>query len=439
MLPGAFSIAALARLFIPNQADYVVLQAPMSAARRCFIAVAAWFGAQVSLGLLGCEPTNSTTKVSGPNSGVPAQGSKSAFSAFTTTWAAETRSPRDTNAPNSLEALQVRCGRADASLAKVAGQLLALPGFGVDFNDIDLVGFAMRSAGVPYVWPRAWSVTVPANSETMIAQRFDAWLQSFNDGGQRRCGLSSELNRVAAVAVDVLADVVLPLPTQARTGQWLELRARLLEPASDAKVLLEGPTGEPVFVPATLDASEVRSRFPLASPGQWLVQVMATMQTGPRPVAEATIFVDQTPSRHPDSTPAPGESAKGRGSDIAGSLFAMLNQARLEEGRKALVRDPQLDRLAAEHARTMQEAGHVGHDVGDGSPKLRLESAGIFASLAGENVVHAADAQRAHRALWASPSHRTNILHRGFRNVGLGAFVGPDRTIWACELFATLD
>jgi uncharacterized protein YkwD len=322
---------------------------------------------------------------------------------------------------------------------------MAEPGFGLDINDVDRIGFALRAAGAPYVWPRAWSLVVP-NADgalALVAERFDAWMHTFNDGGERRCGFASssiaETSTLAVLAVDVLADMVQPLPTQARTGQWVELRVRLLEPATDAKVLLQGPTGEPVFVPATLADSEVRSRFPLASPGQWLIQVMATMQTGPRPVAEANIFVDQLPPNQPSSTPVPGESVKGLGSDPGSALLLMLNQARLEEGRKPLLRSRKLDELALEHARAMLRAGHIGHDLGDGSPKQRMESAGVFASLAGENVVHAADAPRAHRALWASPSHRSNILHRGFRNVGIGALLGPDRTVWACELFAALD
>jgi uncharacterized protein YkwD len=233
--------------------------------------------------------------------------------------------------------------------------------------------------------------------------------------------------------------MVKPLPTRARTGQWLDLQVQLLQFAGSAKVIVEGPKGEPVFVPTALSGDKVRSRFPVAGPGQWLVQVLASMNTGPRPVAEAIVFVDEWPPELPSSTPVPGEAVVTQGLDAAASLFVMLNQARLEEGRKPLLRSPALDRLAHEHARTMLEAGHVGHDLGDGSPKQRMETSGMFASLAGENVVHAADAQRAHRALWASPSHRSNILHRGFRNVGIGALQGPDRTVWACQLFAALD
>ena len=405
----------------------------------------ALIGVQLSFASLGCEPGHHLAPVWAIDSSSPAKSSDRTFRGRKTSWEAATWSPQAVTEPTQWPALEEKCGRTEAALAKVARQVLAEPGFGLDINDVDRVGFALRAAGAPYVWPRAWSLVVPnaADVQTLVAQRFNAWMGTFNDGGERRCGFAisstAEASKLAVLAVDVLADMVQPLPTRARTGQWMELRLRLLAPATDAKVLLQGPTGEPVFVPATLNEGEVRSRFPLASPGQWLVQIMATMQTGPRPVAEANIFVDQSPPDQPSSTPVPGESAKGLGSDPGNALLLMLNQARIEEGRRPLLRSRQLDELAIEHTRAMLQAGHIGHDLGDGSPKQRMESAGIFASLAGENVVHAADTQRAHRALWASPSHRSNILHRGFRNVGIGALVGPDRTVWACELFAALD
>ena len=404
-----------------------------------------WLWVHLYSGLPACTPAPVSKVADDPGSSAPTASANSRAHAATTIWEPETRSPREDKAAPALEVLQNRCGRADAALARVARQLLGEPDFGADLNDVDRVGFAMRAAGVPYLWPRAWSSSARADAggPTKLSERFDAWLRTFDDGGERRCGLAAASNarslRVTAVAVDVLADVVQPLPTQARTGQWMDLRVQLLEPATDAKVILEGPRGEPAFVPCGLEGVWVHSRFPLASPGQWLIQVMASVSTGPRPVAEANVFVDEAPPQHLAMTPVPGESADGHGSDPADSLLLMLNQARLEEGRKPLTRSAELDRIALQHARSMHDAGHVGHDVGDGSPKERLETAGIFTSLAGENVVRAADTQRAHRLLWASPSHRSNILHRGFRNVGIGTFVGPDRTVWACELFAALD
>jgi uncharacterized protein YkwD len=68
-----------------------------------------------------------------------------------------------------------------------------------------------------------------------------------------------------------------------------------------------------------------------------------------------------------------------------------------------------------------------------------LSRAGLVPRLAGENVVRAADPKRAHRALWASPSHRTNLLHRGFTRWGLGVIVDEAGTLWICELFASKD
>jgi len=360
-------------------------------------------------------------------------------------WETETRSPRDASVEPSLERLQKLCGRTDAALTAVADRLARDEHFGSRPDDLDRLAFALRASGSPYVWPRAWSLRISKSQPELeiLLPRFEHWLGSFNDGGQRRCGISRAAGQTStlytAVVSDVVADLIKPLPTRVRTGQWLQLQVLLLADASEAKVILEGPRDEPVVVPASIDQRQVRSNIPMSGPGPWLVQVLATMDSGPRPVLEAEVFADEEPPKQLELRSAPGESASGQVRNSTESLYGMLNAARLESGRKALIRDPRLDQLAQEHANAMLAAGRVGHDVGDGSPKNRLENAGIFASLAGENVAHAADAIRAHRALWASPSHRSNILHRGFRNVGLGVVRGPDNTVWACELFAALD
>ncbi len=360
-------------------------------------------------------------------------------------WENETQSPRDASVRPPLLQLQKLCGRPDAALNAVADRLVRDEQFGSRPDDLDRLAFALRASGSPYVWPRAWSLMIPGNqpSSGILLSRFEHWLASFNDGGQRRCGISRATGQTgtlyAVVVSDVVADLIKPLPTRARTGQWLELEVSLLAQASEAKVILEGPRDEPVVVPASINEGEVRSKVPMSGPGPWLLQVLATMDTGPRPVLEAMVFVDEEPPKQLELRSAPGESASGQVGNPTESLYAMLNAARIESGRKALTRDPRLDQLAQEHANAMVAAGRIGHDIGDGSPKNRLENAGIFAALAGENVAHAADAIRAHRALWASPSHRSNILHRGFRNVGLGVVRGPDNTVWACELFAALD
>ena len=396
------------------------------------------------VGLLACGVNRSTPPISGMSTKTENTTDGAADPFTFDHWESSTWSPRVTEVPESLVWLQSRCGKPDSALQSVAQRLARDTGFGTRPDDLDRLAFALRASGSPYVWPRAWRMPLNHDfTEEEVVSHFDNWMRSFDDGGERRCGLARIRTQsgvtYAAVASDVVADLVEPLPTRARTGQWLSLRVKLLQEATEAKVVVEGTRNEPAFIPASVIDGEVLARFPVMGPGPWLVQVLATMNTGPRPVIDAELVADEMPPKTLRSQRAPGESASSQGQDLAESLLAMLNAARAEVGRKPLVQDARLNRVATEHAMAMLAAGRVGHDVGDGSPRSRMENAGIFAALAGENVAHAADTVRTHRALWASPSHRSNILHRGFRNVGLGVVRGPDDTVWTCELFAALD
>jgi uncharacterized protein YkwD len=180
----------------------------------------------------------------------------------------------------------------------------------------------------------------------------------------------------------------------------------------------------------------VRSSFALDTAGEWLVQVLATTATGPRPVVEAAMFADVAPPAAFTPVAAPGESAAAGAPDDATALARMLAAARTSEGRAALARDPELDRLAAEHAAEMMRAGFIGHDVGGGDPRSRLEDAGVSVPrVAGENVAVSKSLAGAHRALWASPSHRGNLLETGFGRFGVGVARGTDGAVWVVELF----
>jgi hypothetical protein len=267
----------------------------------------------------------------------------------------------------------------------------------------------------------------------------EAWRQSFGDGGDRRCGLASVKmpggQIVVAVALDALADMS-PLPVRARTGQWLELDARMRVSATTAKVILTGPSGTPRTVPTSFQDGRVRARFALDQPGAFTVQVLADVAVGPRPVLEAQVFADVEPPRAMPSFVAPGENA-APGLTGGTALAAMVLALRREKGLGALTRDARLDELATAHARKMKEVGRVGHDVGDGDPKERVQNAGLSAKEAGENVSHSESVRLAHRALWQSPSHRANLERPYFTHFGVGVVEDPDGTVWACEIFAT--
>jgi len=202
-------------------------------------------------------------------------------------------------------------------------------------------------------------------------------------------------------------------------------------------VIVLGPRGEPHAVTSSLDRGEVKARFHVDREGLWLVQVLATIAGGPRPVAEALVLAGSRPETLVASLPAPGEN-DGTAADPAAALAGMVNGARGSEGLTRLTRDARLDRAAQAHAEVMRDEHQLAHEGRDGSPSDRLERVGVAAHTVGENVAHAADAAHAHRTLWQSPSHRSNLLESRFDTFGVGVAGDADGTLWVCELFAAI-
>ncbi len=355
-------------------------------------------------------------------------------------WQDATLSPRSVaDAPGPAD-LQTLCPAGDGALAAVAQEIANRQASGRPALDSARVTFALRAAGSPYVWPRVWSIEGAKLDAADTRARVQRWLASFNDGGRRRCAFSSAEGAdgkrvIAGVAIDALADLE-SLPTRVRAGQWLTVRAHLLAPATDAHVVVLGPTGAPRTVTTSLDAGTVRATFSVDHPGPWVVQVVTSGRTGPRPVVEAMTFADQQPPPRFHAQPAPGEAAGAAHADAAAAVAAMVDAARQSEGLSLLTRDGRLDRVAQAHADAMRSAHQIGHDVGDGDPGDRIRAAGLAVRVAGENVAHARTIRRAHRALWASPSHRGNLLEPAFRRLGVGVASDPDGSVWVCEVLA---
>jgi uncharacterized protein YkwD len=115
----------------------------------------------------------------------------------------------------------------------------------------------------------------------------------------------------------------------------------------------------------------------------------------------------------------------------------MVNAARASEGLRALRPNATLTQLASEHATMMRGVRRTAHDTGEGDLTARLARAGLSLT-AGENVAHAASVALAHRVLWASPSHRQNLLTAGFDSIGIGVALDEDGSVWVCEEFAAL-
>lgn len=297
------------------------------------------------------------------------------------------------------------CG--DAALTRVAEELLADP-------DADVEPL-LRMAGSPAVRPRVVLVHGDA-SRAMVPRRTET-----------RCGKAVSGDATTFVLADFLADLD-PLPVRARTGAWLTVSARLRVPAASAKLVVEGERGAPKLYPTTVDGDRVRARFPLDRPGAFTVQLVAdVVPSGPRPVLEARVFADVAPALEPPF--APGEDQP--------SLERMIAVVRKEEGLRPLRRDARLDALAREHAEKMLAAREVAHDVGDGNFADRFQAAGYAATSVGENVARAKTLALAHRALYASPSHRANLLSAEYTQLGLAVVRGGADEVWVCEVFAS--
>ncbi len=327
-----------------------------------------------------------------------------------------------------LDAVRARCGARDAALERVAEELATRRLAGVAVTSSDELAALGRRA-------RATLPSLRASVRTGAVGEVDAGpLAALAEGirGPRACGVASvsdgERMATAMVAAPRLATVA-EAKARAREGEWIDVDARLLVPATAARVVVLGPRGAPRGVPTSLDRGRVRARFSADRPGTFLAQIVAELADGPRPVGELLVRVGADVDADP---PVPGDTVVG--GDDADELAARIDAARGAEGLTRLSRDRRLDALAAEHAQRMARRGRAAHDAGDGEPDARV-SAVLDADLVGENVARASSVAAAHRALWASPSHRENLLSSRFTRLGVGVARGVDGTVFVAELF----
>jgi uncharacterized protein YkwD len=354
-------------------------------------------------------------------------------------WSTLASSPHPLTIEPKNRSFYAACGTADAALADVAQRAAAHQVERGGLPSADETSFALRATGDPHPWPRAFGMAGAGLDEPDVLAKLKPWATSAPALGTRRCGIGRASNggssATTAIVVDAIADLTTPLSTRARVGQWMTLEARMLVPATEVKVVLLGPRGVPKTVLASLDGDRVRSSFSVDQPGPWLAQVLATIASGPRAAVEATIYAGVEPPDRFSLALAPGEDAGKGVSDDGAAMVRMINAARASEGLGAVTRDTGLDRVALAHAEAMKKSGLVAHDVGDGDVGARLRAASVpTGRLFGENVANAPTLERAHRALWSSPSHRANLLAARYRSVGIGV-VSDGKVAWVAEVF----
>lgn len=96
----------------------------------------------------------------------------------------------------------------------------------------------------------------------------------------------------------------------------------------------------------------------------------------------------------------------------------------MQYGAPPLRADARLERAARSHSTEMLRTGVFFH----GAFNARIRGAGVNSHRVGENLawgVGRLSRARAIVAMWmASPGHRANLLHPGYRLVGVGALRG---------------
>jgi uncharacterized protein YkwD len=102
------------------------------------------------------------------------------------------------------------------------------------------------------------------------------------------------------------------------------------------------------------------------------------------------------------------------------SLLSVMNEVRASNGLRPLRVDVRLERAARRHSSRMLQVQSMFH----GNFARRIRRVGVHAPRVGENLAWGTGPLANARAIvnmWlASPEHRANLLHRGYRTVGVG-------------------
>jgi|ERR1043166_5632222 uncharacterized protein YkwD len=106
------------------------------------------------------------------------------------------------------------------------------------------------------------------------------------------------------------------------------------------------------------------------------------------------------------------------------SLLSVMNEVRAQNGLRPLKVDVRLEGAARRHSSRMLAVQSLFH----GNFVHRIRRVGIHAPRVGENLAWGSGPLASARSIvnmWlASPEHRANLLHAGYRTVGVGIRTG---------------
>lgn len=106
-------------------------------------------------------------------------------------------------------------------------------------------------------------------------------------------------------------------------------------------------------------------------------------------------------------------------------MISMVNTERMSRGLPPLAVDMGLVDTARFKSRDMLQKKYFDHySPVYGSPQDLIDRMGIVYRIIGENLARVPTVERAHLGLMNSSGHRTNILNRDFKRIGVGVVNG---------------
>jgi uncharacterized protein YkwD len=129
--------------------------------------------------------------------------------------------------------------------------------------------------------------------------------------------------------------------------------------------------------------------------------------------------------------------AEAAASQLEHTVLCLVNRERAARGLGRLRSNDRLDRAARGHSRHMVEANFFSHDSPGGASVLqRVKRRGYNGRgglMVGENIAWGSGSYATPAEIvegWMNSSgHRANILHRGFREIGVGVAKGAPRPV----------
>ncbi|MFD3158129.1 SafA/ExsA family spore coat assembly protein [Haloimpatiens sp. FM7330] len=122
---------------------------------------------------------------------------------------------------------------------------------------------------------------------------------------------------------------------------------------------------------------------------------------------------------------------------IENEVIRLVNVERQKAGVPALKQNWQLSRIARYKSKDMADKGYFSHTSPTyGSPFKMIESFGIKASAAGENIAYGQPTPKAVMNSWMnSPGHRSNILSSSYSEIGVGVAKNKNGVYYWTQMF----